>query len=81
MLADHAGLKTALITSEDASGHDLFTSDWVLVTSNEEFLARPELEKGRQEITVPQRLRLWTDDYNSLLPILRMHSNASDEEE
>jgi hypothetical protein len=24
-------------------------------------------------ITVPPKLRLWTDDYNSLLPILRAH--------
>ena len=78
-LTDNAGLKAVLITSEDASGHDLFTSDWVLVTSNEAFLARPELDKGRQKITIPRGLRLWTDDYNSLLPILRMHSNESDE--
>jgi spermidine synthase len=78
-LADDAGLKSVLITSEDASGHDLFTSDWVLVTSNEEFLDRPELEKGREDIKVPARLRLWTDDYNSLLPILRMRGSASDE--
>ena len=75
------GSKRALITSADASGHDLFTSDWVLVTSNEEFLARPELETDREKITVPVRLRLWTDDYNSLLPILRMHSNSSEEEQ
>ncbi len=79
-LADNAGLEAVLITSEDASGHDLFTSDWVLVTSNTQFLDRPELEKGRQEITVPKRLRLWTDDYNSLLPILRMHSNSDEDE-
>jgi spermidine synthase len=78
-LADNAGLKSVLITSEDASGHDLFTSDWVLVTSNEEFLDRPELEKGREDIKMPARLRLWTDDYNSLLPILRMRGSASDE--
>jgi len=80
-LADNAGLGSVLITSEDASGHDLFTSDWVLVTANKEFLDRPELKKGRQDITVPKRLRLWTDDYNSLLPILRMHSNSDDEDE
>lgn len=80
-LADNAGLKSVLITSDDASGHDLFLADWVLVTSNDAFLARPELEKDRQEITVPLRLRLWTDDYNSLLPILRMHSNSSEEEQ
>src|SRR5262249_211833 len=78
-LADNAGLKTVLITSDDASGHDLFTSDWVLVTANDDFLSRPELDKDRQTITVPRRLRLWTDDYNSLLPILRMHGSQSDE--
>ncbi|MGH7617041.1 MAG: fused MFS/spermidine synthase, partial [Gemmatimonadaceae bacterium] len=79
-LADNAGLETVLITNGDASGHDIFTSDWVLVTANKEFLAREELDTDREKITVPKRLRLWTDDYNSLLPILRMHSNSADDQ-
>ena len=57
-----------------------FWNGHVLAQSGE-FLARSELEKDRQEITVPLRLRLWTDDYNSLLPILRMHSNSTEEEQ
>jgi SAM-dependent methyltransferase len=77
-LADNAGLASAAISSEDASGHDLFSSDWVLVTADSEFLARPEFDKGREDITVPRGLRLWTDDYNSLLPILRMHGSSDE---
>jgi len=50
----------------------------VLVTADSEFLARPEFDKGREEITVPRGLRVWTDDYNSLLPILRMHGSSEE---
>jgi hypothetical protein len=71
-LAQHAGLKTAFISSGNDSARDVNTSDWVLVTADEAFLSRPEIADARVDITVPRRLRLWTDDYNSLLPVLRM---------
>jgi len=71
-LARHAGLKTAFITSATNAAQDVNTSDWVLVTANEAFLSQPAVAEGREEITIPRRLRLWTDDYNSLLPVLRM---------
>jgi spermidine synthase len=77
-LADNAKLASAAISSEDASGHDLFSSDWVLVTTDSAFLQRPEFAKGREEIAMPRGLRLWTDDYNSLLPILRMHGSSDE---
>ncbi len=47
---------------------------WVLVTRNREFLEQPVVDSARQEITIPRKLRLWTDDYNSLLPILRLRN-------
>jgi len=71
-LARHAGLKTAFISSASNAAQDVNTSDWVLVTANEAFLSQPAVAEGRVEITIPRRLRLWTDDYNSLLPVLRM---------
>lgn len=71
-LARHAGLKTAFISSGSVSSQDVNTSDWVLVTADDAFLSLPEVADVREDITVPRRLRLWTDDYNSLLPVLRM---------
>ena len=76
-IADRAGMKTAFVSSSEIPSEDVFTSDWVLVTSNETFLKLPVVVKAMEPITVPKRLRLWTDDYNSLLPILRIRSDDS----
>ena len=34
-------MKTAFITNDDDTKRDLYSSDWVLVTSNDGFLALP----------------------------------------
>ncbi len=76
-LADHAGLKTAFISSGDDTPHDLFSADWVLVTADDAFLSQPALARDREPITIPRGFRRWTDDYNSLLPVLRMRHDDS----
>jgi spermidine synthase len=76
-LADHAGMKSILVSSPDDDKTDVFSADWVLVTKNEQFLARPELDRDKATIVVPARLRRWTDDYNSLLPILRLKHDSA----
>jgi hypothetical protein len=65
-------MKTAFISSAEDLPHDVFSSDWVLVTTNDSFLTLPAITNAAEPIKVPRRLRLWTDDYNSLLPILRL---------
>jgi hypothetical protein len=77
-LAQHAGLKTAFISSDDDAVLDLDSSDWVLVTSNEAFLNQADVASGHQAITIPSGLHRWTDDYNSLLPVLRRSSPKSE---
>jgi spermidine synthase len=70
--ADHAGLQTAyIVVPEDDDDKGAYSSDWVLVTANAEFLARNEVEDGSYNISTFPGLRLWTDDYNSVLPILK----------
>ncbi len=69
--AKHAGLKTALIISPDDDERAAYSSDWVLLTADTEFLSRPEISNAQKPIAIPRRLRLWTDDYNSLLPVLK----------
>jgi hypothetical protein len=49
----------------------VWSSDWILVTADTSFLNLPAVAKAKQTIAVPAGLRLWTDDYNSILPILR----------
>ena len=69
--ADHAGLQAALIISSSNPAQDIARADWVLVSGNAEFLSLPELAAAREDIGGPKGLRLWNDDYNSLLPVVR----------
>jgi SAM-dependent methyltransferase len=70
-LAEHAGMHTTFISSSDLPMRDVWTSDWMLVTTDSAFLAQPEIDQTSAQVDVPPSLRLWTDDYNSLIPILR----------
>lgn len=72
-LADSAHMRTAYISTDDDFAHDLYGADWVLVTTNADFLAGARVARARKTIRVRPGLRLWTDDYNSLLPIVRIH--------
>jgi len=46
-------------------------ASWVLMTKNRAFLGRPEVTNAAQPIPPRSGLRLWTDDYNSLLRVIR----------
>ena len=70
LLADDVHYPVRLITNGDDLRKLIDTSDWVLVTRNEDFL-RDLDATTLEQITVPARLRLWTDDYNNLFQILR----------
>ena len=70
--ADHAGLQAVMVSTEDDDDTGAFSSDWVLMTANEKFLALPEIAAAGEKIEARPGLRLWTDDYSSLLPILNL---------
>jgi spermidine synthase len=70
--ADHAGLHAVMVSTADDDDTGAFSSDWVLVTANEKFLALPEIADASAKIEPRPGLRLWTDDYSSLLPILNL---------
>jgi spermidine synthase len=72
--ADHAGLHAVLVSTPDDDDTGAFSSDWVLVTANEKFLALPEIADASAKIDPKPGLRLWTDDYSSLLPILNLRA-------
>jgi len=46
------------------------SATWVLVTRNRDFLSRGEVANVAQSMP-PRGLRLWTDDYNNLLQVIR----------
>jgi spermidine synthase len=78
--AQHAGLESAFIASPDDDDNGVYTSDWVLVTANDEFLSRKEVSDAISASTDIAGLRLWTDDYNSVLPILKWRTQKEENE-
>jgi spermidine synthase len=69
--AEYAGLRAALVSAELDTARDGYASDWVLVSASARFMNDSLVRSSSDTIPVPAGLRLWTDDYNSLLPILR----------
>ena len=69
-IADTYGLQSALVSDDETDG-DASRTDWVLVTRNQKLLDHKSIQKDTTEITEIPRLRLWTDDFNNLLQILK----------
>jgi len=69
--AAHAGLESAYISSADEDDLGVYSADWVLVTANDKFLSLKEVADAITDSADLPGLRLWTDDYNSVLPILK----------
>ncbi|HLW52911.1 MAG TPA: fused MFS/spermidine synthase [Candidatus Angelobacter sp.] len=69
--AENADLESAYIASYDEDDIGVYSADWVLVTANDEFLSRSEIAENIAESGTVKGLRLWTDDYNSVLPLLK----------
>jgi SAM-dependent methyltransferase len=66
-----ARLYGVLISNEDIEAADVFRSDWIVLTRDPTVLQGPEWQvPGRANLS-PSKLRLWTDDYSSILPILK----------
>jgi len=84
-LAESAGLQTVWVASgpdeddDDENAQGEYTADWVLVTASRDFVSREEVKKASGELVSNPALRLWTDDYNSVLPLLRWKDDKKDD--
>src|SRR5262249_30342852 len=74
--AEYAELPAALISSPDDEYTGGYAADWVLLTDNQEFLALPQVGGVTQKIEPKPGFRLWTDDYSSLLPLIKWGSTG-----
>jgi hypothetical protein len=69
-VAEHAGLSTVRIFSDDDSAHLLYHADWMLLTRNPRFLAQtpsrlpPDAPRAKRAV-------LWTDSYSNLFDLLK----------
>lgn len=74
-LAREHGLTALLVsdTPENTEGADYWLSatDQILVTSRQALLDAPALREAGQVLQPPPGFRVWTDDYNNLLGVLK----------
>lgn len=49
----------------------LYSSQWVLITADQQFLELSEIKSVANEIPSHPGMRIWTDDYNNLLHVLK----------
>jgi spermidine synthase len=75
LLAASAGMQARSVDSPSVESRGAYKSTWVLVSSDASFFNRPEIAPNALPIAPIPGLRLWTDDYSSLLPLLRLEPN------
>ena len=71
LLAKAAGMKAMRVTSPINEERGEFSATWMLATENAAFFDQPEVFNRAHRPDEKPKLHLWTDDYSSLLPILR----------
>jgi len=69
-LAEAQGMSATLIRDDTKDGMTS-TSDWVLLSDDPASLAKPALADYATPITPRTDWRLWTDDFNNLLQVLK----------
>jgi hypothetical protein len=69
-LADAHHLFSVLVSDEGNEGI-ASRSDWVLLSDREASLQVPQIAEAASEIPVRENLRLWTDDFNNIVQILK----------
>ena len=71
LLAHSAGMHARTVHSDANDERSESSATWVLVTNNEAFLALPAVADYSREPEQRAGMRIWTDDYSSLFPLLR----------
>jgi len=69
-LADHAGLRSVWVR-DDGEGALASRSDWVLISDGDTVLDAPRVAEAASEIVERPEWRLWTDDFNNLVQVLK----------
>jgi hypothetical protein len=72
LLAKSAGMQARYVSAGvKPSERGVYTSSWMLVTDDASFFARPEVAPFAELQKPTPGLRVWTDDYSALLPLIR----------
>jgi hypothetical protein len=71
-LANVAGYQSVAVRNHQDRDELILPSEWVLVTNNPDVLENATVKIHSEPIPPHPRLRVWTDDYNNLLEVLKM---------
>jgi hypothetical protein len=71
LLAESSGLEARLFSTVSNQTPGEFGSTWILVTDNLAFFELPRVAAHANAPHLKPGLRVWTDDYSALLPVLR----------
>jgi len=69
LIAEKRGFHVAWVRDSYDDGST--TSDWVLLSKDKSQFLKPEILDGSYIIPPEPKLRVWTDDYNNLLQVLK----------
>jgi hypothetical protein len=70
-LAESAGMEARAVETIAVPAEDQYRSTWVLVSADPRFFAKAGVAAVSTRIVPPAGLRVWTDEYSSLLPVMR----------
>lgn len=70
LLAHSAGMQARRVSTPSNDARGEFSASWMLLTDNASFFAQPEVASQARPAVQNPKLRIWTDDYSSLLPLL-----------
>jgi hypothetical protein len=73
-IARDAGLHAVSVHSHGDEQNGLYYADWILLTANQSFLAQPEIVNTAFPTPLRGDVRLWTDNYSSVFPLLKWQS-------
>jgi predicted O-methyltransferase YrrM len=71
LLAKAAGMDARKVSTFANEDRGEFTATWMLLTDNPNFFTQPEVASHVRQPVENPKVHLWTDDYSSLLPIIR----------
>jgi spermidine synthase len=70
-VAEAEGMQARVVESFPVPAEGAYRATWVLVSEDASFFAKPGVAAATTRIAKKPGLRVWTDEYSSLLPVLR----------
>jgi spermidine synthase len=71
-VAESENMQARVVESFAVPAEGAYRATWVLVSENADFFAIPAVHAAAVPVSRRPDLRVWTDDYSSLLPVMRL---------